>query len=101
MTKKSTKITPLGDRVLIKSSNSNEEKKTSSGIIIPQGTSDDRGSKQGQVVAVGAGGRENGKLVKPSVKEGDMVLFTWGEEVTIDREDYYLVSESNILAIIK
>jgi chaperonin GroES len=62
---------------------------------------EDKGSKRGEVVAVGPGRVEEGELVKPLVKEGDTVLFQWGDKVRIGEEDYYLVRESEILAIIK
>jgi chaperonin GroES len=97
----SNKIKPLGDRVLIKEDTESKEKKTSSGIIIPVTVNEDKGSKEGQVVAVGPGKIEDGKLVKLSVKVGDLVLFQWGDKVKIGEEEYYIVRESEILAIIK
>ena len=95
------KIKPLADRVLIKEDIESKEKKTSSGIIIPVTVNEDKGSKRGEVVAVGPGRVEDGELVAPSVKEGDTVLFQWGDKVRVGEEDYYLVRETEILAIIK
>jgi chaperonin GroES len=95
------KIKPLADRVLIKEDTESKEKKTSSGIIIPVTVNEDKGSKRGEVVAVGPGRVEEGQLVPPSVKAGDIVLFQWGDKVRIGEEDYYLVRESEILAVIK
>jgi chaperonin GroES len=95
------KIKPLADRVLIKEDTESKEKKTSSGIIIPVTVNEDKGSKRGEVVAVGPGRVEEGQLVSMSVKVGDLVLFQWGDKVRIGEEDYYLVRESEILAIIK
>lgn len=95
------KIKPLADRVLIKEDIESKEKKTSSGIIIPVTVNEDKGSKRGEVVAVGPGRVEDGELVAPSVKEGDTVLFQWGDKVRIGEDDYYLVREAEILAIIK
>jgi chaperonin GroES len=95
------KIKPLADRVLIKEDTESKEKKTSSGIIIPVTVNEDKGSKRGEVMAVGPGRIEEGELVVPSVKVGDLVLFQWGDKVRIGEEDYYLVRESEILAIIK
>ncbi|MDR3558717.1 MAG: co-chaperone GroES [Candidatus Pacebacteria bacterium] len=95
------RIKPLADRVLIKEDIDSKEKKTSSGIIIPVTVNEDKGSKRGEVVAVGPGRTEDGKLIAPSVKAGDTVLFQWGDKVRIDDEDYYLVRESEILVIIK
>ena len=95
------KIKPLADRVLIKEDTESKEKKTSSGIIIPVTVNEDKGSKRGEVVAVGPGRIEEGELGAPSVKEGDTVLFQWGDKVRVGEEDYYLVRESEILAVIK
>ncbi len=94
-------IQPLGDRILIKENTDMKEKKTASGIIIPITVNDDKGSKAGKIVAVGAGRYEEGKLVPVSVKVGDEVLFQWGDKVTIDGEEYYIVKESELLAVIK
>ncbi len=97
----SKKIKPLGDRVIIREDKEGKEKKTSSGIIIPVTVSEDKGSKSGEVVAIGPGRIEDGKRLEMSTKIGDSVLFQWGEKVSIDGEDYYIVRESEILAIIK
>lgn len=97
----SKKIKPLADRVLIKEDTSSKEKKTSSGIIIPISAQEDKGSKRGEVVAIGAGRIEEGKIVPLSVKVGETVLFQWGDKVRIDDEDFYIVKESEILAVIK
>lgn len=94
-------ITPLGDRVLIKEDLNNKEIKTASGIIIPVTVNDDKGSKRGEVVAIGNGRYEDGKLIPISVKVGDDVLFQWGDKVKINSEEYYIVRESELLAIIK
>ncbi|MEA2715011.1 MAG: chaperonin GroES [Candidatus Parcubacteria bacterium] len=94
-------ITPLQDRVLIKEDEDSKEKKTSAGIIIPVTVNEDKGSKRGMVVAVGSGRCEDGKSILMSVKPGDKVLFQWGDKLTIDDEEYYIVRESEILAIIK
>ncbi len=97
----SKKIKPLSDRVLIKEDTNDKEKKTASGFILPAGTNEDKGSKRGKVVAVGAGRNAEGKIIPVSVKVGDTVLFQWGEKIKIDNEDYYVVREGEILAIIK
>ncbi|MCL5781836.1 MAG: co-chaperone GroES [Patescibacteria group bacterium] len=102
MTKETkTKLEPLQDRVLIVEDNDTKERKTSSGIIIPVTANEDKGSKQGKVVAVGKGRMEEGKLIPVSVKVGEKVLFQWGDKVKIGEEEYYIVRESEILAIIK
>jgi chaperonin GroES len=97
----SKKIKPLQDRVLIKEDTESKEKRTSSGIIIPLTVNEDKGSKKGEVVAVGPGRVEDGKLISIVVKEGDKVLFQWGDKVKIGEDEFYLVRESEILAIIK
>ena len=97
----SKKIIPLQDRVLIKEDDESKEKKTSSGIIIPITVSDDKGSKRGKVIAVGEGRIENATVIKPRVKVGDDVLFQWGDKIKHDDVEYYLVRESEILAILK
>jgi len=95
-------IVPLGDRVLIKEfGKEQKERKTDAGIIIPESVKEDGGTKKGKVVAVGEGRYEDGKLVPMRVKKGDMVLFSWGDEIKIKGEEYQIVNESNILAIIK
>lgn len=97
----SKKIKPLQDRVLIKEDTESKERKTSGGIIIPADAGEDKGSKRGEVVAVGAGRTEDGKIIPVSVKVGDKVLFQWGDKVKIGEEEYYLVRESEILAVVK
>jgi len=105
MAKKEAKkgsITPLADRVLVKPEAEGDEK-TASGIIIPD-TAKKEKPEQGKVVAVGEGKRnEKGDILPMRVKVGDTVVFSkYGyDEVTLDDEEYYIVQESNILAIIK
>jgi len=100
--KSKTGIIPLGDKVLIKPLSFEEMgKKSPAGIIIPE-TVDRERADRGKVIAVGAGKRdEHGKLVPLEVKEGDTVIFQWGDKIEIDNEEYYVVSESGVLAIIK
>ena len=97
----SKKIKPLHDRVLIQEDTESKEKKTSSGIIIPVTVNEDKGARQGVVVAVGPGRIENGKLIALSVKAGDKVLFSWGDKIKAGDDELHLVRESEILAIIK
>lgn len=92
----------MGDRVLVKPTTL-EKIKTQSGIIIPD-TVDKEKPEQGKVIAVGAGKRnDNGDLIPLQVKKGDMVVFSkYGpDEVTIDEEEYYIIREDSLLAIIK
>ncbi len=95
-------IRPLGDRVLVKPESA-EDEKTASGIIIPD-TARKEKPERGVVVAVGAGKRnEKGDVVPLSVQVGDTVVFSkYGfDEIKVDDVEYYIVTESNILATIK
>jgi len=96
----SVKVAPLGDRVLVRELKK-EGEKIVSGIIIPESANEDRGARKGEVIAVGPGKYDDGVLVPMGVKVGDNVLFQWGDKLTIDGEEYEMVSESAILAIIK
>lgn len=94
-------IKPLGDRVLVEPLR--DEKKSPSGIIIPDTVSKERGEK-GVVIAVGAGKRgDDGKIIPVSVKKGDKIIFSkYGpDEIKVDGKDYFIISEANILAIIE
>ncbi len=55
----------------------------------------------GRVVAVGDGKYEDGKLVPINVKVGDSVLFSWGDQIKFKGADYFVVRESEVIAIIK
>jgi chaperonin GroES len=93
------KFRPLHDRVVVKRLTA--EEKTAGGIIIPD-TAQEKPS-QGQVIAVGPGGRdEAGKLIPIDLKVGDTVLFgKWsGTEVKIDGQDLLIMKESDIMGII-
>ena len=99
---KKTSVQPLGDRILVKPEQK-EDAKTASGIYIPE-TAHKEKPERGEVIAVGPGKRdENGKVIPVSVQVGDIVMFSkYGyDEVKISDNDYYIVSESNLLAIIK
>ncbi len=94
-------IRPLGDRVLLQALT--EDKKSASGIIIPE-TVDKEKPMQGHVVAVGPGRiDDNGNRVPLEVVPGDRVVFSKysPDEIKIDGEEYYILSESSILAVIK
>lgn len=94
-------VVPLGDRVLVKPKEK-EEEKTDSGIIIPE-TASKESPQQGEVVAVGEGRLEDGKRVPVSVEVGDTVVFSkFGyDEINYDDEEYYIIKEDSILAVIK
>src|SRR4051812_6975893 len=93
------KFRPLHDRVVVKRIDA--EAKSAGGIIIPD-TAQEKPS-QGEVVAVGPGGRdEAGKLIPIDIKVGDRVLFgKWsGTEVKIDGQDLLIMKESDIMGVI-
>lgn len=99
---KKVSIEPLGDRVVVRPQEKGQETTSPSGIIIPESV-DKEQPMQGEVIAVGPGGFDDGARVPMTVKEGDTVLFSkYGyEEVKVDGVKYYIISESNILGIIK
>ncbi len=93
------KLKPLADRVVIKPAAA--EEKTKGGIILPD-TAKEK-PVIGEVVAVGPGKvADDGKKVSPEVKVGDKVLYGKysGTEVTVEGEDYLIMRESDIFAIV-
>lgn len=99
MTATATKIRPLGDRVVVKPIQ--REEVTKSGIVLPD-TAKEK-PQRGQVIAVGPGRMtDEGKRLPMEVKVGDEVLFAKyaGTELKIDEEDYLILSEKDILAIL-
>jgi chaperonin GroES len=94
------KFRPLHDRVVVKRIDA--EEKSSGGIIIPD-TAKEKPS-QGEVIAIGPGGRdESGKLVPLDVQVGNRVLFgKWsGTEVKIDGVEYLIMKESDIMGVLE
>ncbi|MCL6589966.1 MAG: co-chaperone GroES [Firmicutes bacterium] len=92
-------IKPLGERVVLKVIES--EEKTKSGIVLPD-TAKEK-PQMGKILAVGPGKvLDNGQKVALEVKVGDKVLFAKyaGTEVKLDGEEYMLLKESDILAIV-
>tara|TARA_Y100000590_G_scaffold160246_1_gene183717 strand:+ start:621 stop:908 length:288 start_codon:yes stop_codon:yes gene_type:complete len=93
------KLRPLHDKVLVK--RTEEEETTAGGIVLP-GSAAEKPS-QGEVIAVGPGKRQdNGDLLAPDVKPGDLVIFGQygGNEVKIDGEEYLILSESDIFGVV-
>ena len=93
------KLRPLHDKVLVK--RTEEEETTAGGIVLP-GSAAEKPS-QGEVIAVGPGKRQdNGELIAPDVKAGDLVIFGQygGNEVKIDGEEYLIISEGDIFGVI-
>jgi len=99
---KKLSLVPLGDRIVVLPSEKGGEKKLASGIIIPESVDKEKPAK-GEVIAVGAGKYDDGKRVPMQVKVGDTVLFSkYGyDEVTVEGKEYYILSESSILAVVK
>ena len=93
------KLIPLADRVVLKQST--PEEKTKSGIILTS-TSQEK-PQQAEVIAVGPGGVVDGQEVVMNVKPGDRVIFSKyaGNEVKLDDEEYIIVKQSDILAIVE
>jgi chaperonin GroES len=94
------KFRPLHDRVVVKRIEA--EEKSAGGIIIPD-TAKEKPS-QGEIIAVGPGGRdEAGKLIPIDLKVGDRVLFgKWsGTEVKIDGQDLLIMKESDIMGVLE
>ena len=93
------KLRPLGDKVVLKQMV--EEETTKSGIILTGGAKEK--PQQAQVIAVGPGGVVDGKEVVMQVKVGDMVIYQKyaGTEVKLDGEEYIVVKQSDIVAIVE
>lgn len=93
------KLEPLADRVVLKALEAEET--TKSGIVLP-GHEKEK-PQQAEVIAVGPGRVEDGKVIKMEVKQGDNVIYSKyaGTEVKLDDVTYIIVKESDILAIIK
>jgi chaperonin GroES len=95
----SMKVRPLRDRIIVK--RLEEEEKTKGGIIIPD-TAKEK-PIEGKVIAVGDGKiKEDGTKISMEIKKGDRVLFAkyGGTEIKIDGEEYLMMKEDDVLAII-
>lgn len=93
-------LKPLGDKIIVEVLDA--EEKTKGGIVIPDNAKEK--PQQGKVIAVGNGKTLlNGKVVPPSVKPGDRIIFGKysGNEVEVDESEYLIVNEEDILAIVK
>ena len=93
------KLVPLGDRVVLKQMVAEET--TKSGIILA-GKEKER-PQQAEVIAVGPGGMVDGKEIAMQVKVGDKVIFSKysGTEVKVDEDEFIIVKQSDILAIVE
>ena len=97
--KTGTKVRPLADRVVVQALE--EAQQTRGGLYIPD-TAKEK-PQQGKIIAVGPGKlSEQGEWLTPDVKEGDTVLYGKysGTEVTVEGEEYLILRESDILAVI-
>jgi chaperonin GroES len=92
-------LKPLGDRVILK--HQEAEEKTKSGIILPDSAKEK--PQAAIVVAVGLGKEENGNRVPMQVKEGDKVIYSKysGTEVKYGEEEYIIVSQNDIIAVVE
>ena len=92
------KLQPLGDRVVIRQLEAEET--TKSGIVLP-GTAKEK-PQQAEVVSVGPGGVVDGKEIKMEVKPGDKVIYSKyaGTEVKLEDEEFIIVKQNDILAVV-
>jgi chaperonin GroES len=97
-TQPSTKVAPLADRVVVKALEDTEQMR--GGLFIPD-TAKEK-PQQGEIIAVGPGRYEKNIRVPMELKTGDRVLYGKysGSEVTIDNEQYLILRESDVLAVI-
>ncbi len=93
------KLKPLGDRVVLKQQEAEEQ--TKSGIILPDSAKEK--PQEAVVVVVGPGKEEDGKITAMQVKEGDKVIYSKyaGTAVKVDEEEFIIVSQSDIIAIVE
>jgi chaperonin GroES len=92
-------IKPLGDRIIVKRLEA--EEKTAGGIVLPE-TAKEK-PKEGKVIAVGPGRvLDSGERSKMQLKKGDRILFASyaGDEVKVDAEEYLLMKEEDVLAVV-
>jgi chaperonin GroES len=92
-------VKPLSDRVIVKALEA--EQKTAGGIIIPDNAKEK--PQKGEVIAVGPGKiADDGKKISMELKKGDKVLYGKysGTEVTVDGQDYLIMRESDVLAVL-
>ncbi len=93
-------IRPLHDRIIVKRLDE-QESKSAGGLIIPDSAKEK--PQKGEVVAVGKGKREDGKLVPPDVAVGDLILFGKysGSDIKEDGVEYLIMREDEILGVIE
>jgi chaperonin GroES len=95
-----TNVTPLGDKILVRRLEA--EEKTAGGIVLPDSAKEK--PKEGKVIALGSGKLlEDGTRGRFQVKKGDRIIFASyaGTEVKLDGEEYLLMPEEDVLAVVK
>jgi len=95
-----TNVNPLGDKILVRRLEA--EEKTAGGIVLPDAAKEK--PKEGKVIALGSGKMlEDGSRGGFQVKKGDRILFASyaGTEVKVDGEEYLLMPEEDVLAVVK
>jgi chaperonin GroES len=100
MTKKEVNIQPLGSKILV--SPMKLEEKTTGGLILPPSATEDQKPETGIVVKLGTGINEKGEKINFGIKVGDRIFFKSysPDEIEIEGNKYFLVDNSDILAII-
>ena len=93
------KLSPIGDKILVKRLEA--ESKTKGGIVLPDSAKEK--PKEGKVIALGDGRTVKGAKVPFQVKKNDRILFTSyaGTEVKVDGEEYLIMSEDDVLAVVE
>ena len=93
------KLVPLGDKIVLRQLEAEET--TKSGIVLP-GQAKEK-PQEAEVIAVGPGGNIDGKEVQMQVKAGDKVIYSKyaGTDVKLNEEEYIIVKQSDILAVVK
>ncbi len=92
-------LKPLGNRVILQ--HQKAEEKTQSGIILPDSAKEK--PQEAIVIAVGTGEEADGKKTEMQVKEGDKVIYSKyaGTEVKFEDEEYVIVSQNDIIAVVE
>lgn len=94
-------LRPLHDHIIVKAMS--DEQTTKSGIVLPD-TADKQRSEKGEVIAIGPGKMTDaGKRLEMSVKKGDKVIFKKyaPDQIKIDKEEFLIIGESDVLAVIE
>lgn len=92
-------LKPLGDRVILKQDEAEET--TASGLILTSNSKEK--PQRGEVIAVGEGKHDHGKLIPVAVKPGDIVIYGkyGGQEVVVDGEEYVILRADDIYAVVE